>query len=61
MKGRQTIIKNLAYLGAAMSEGQGITGTEKAPQVIRESGVFDVLKNIFNVNVNDFGDVSVSQ
>ena len=44
-----------------MSEGQGITGTEKAPQVIRESGVFDVLKNIFNVNVNDFGDVSVSQ
>ena len=32
---RQTIVKKLAYLGAAIREGQPIGGVEKAPALLR--------------------------
>lgn len=35
MSARKTIVKNLAYLGAAISEGQPIGGVEKGPKLIR--------------------------
>ena len=35
MASRQTIVKKLAYLGAAISEGQPIGGVEKGPRLIR--------------------------
>ena len=44
MTHRQTIVKKLAYLGAAISEGQPIGGVEKGPRLIRESGAFNMIK-----------------
>ena len=35
MSSRQTVIKKLAYLGAAIREGQPIGGVEKGPQLVR--------------------------
>ena len=43
MTNRTTVIKKLAYLGAAISEGQPIGGVEKGPQLIRQSGAFKML------------------
>lgn len=44
MSVRQTIVKKLAYLGAAIREGQPIGGVEKGPKLIRESGVFKMMQ-----------------
>lgn len=59
MTNRQTIVKKLAYLGAAISEGQPIGGVEKGPKLIRESGAFNMLKNNFGAQVVDYGDIKV--
>lgn len=61
MASRQTIIKKLAYLGAAISEGQPIGGVEKGPELIRQSGAFNMIKNNFGAQVVDYGDIKVEK
>jgi hypothetical protein len=57
MTSKTTILKKLAYLGAAISEGQPIRGVEIGPSLIRNSGVFNLLKNNYGVDVVDYGDI----
>ena len=54
---KQTVINKLAFLGAAICEGQPIKGVEKAPTLIRESGAFSMIKNLYGADVVDYGDV----
>ena len=61
MTSRQTLVKKLAYLGAAISEGQPIGGVEKGPQLIRQSGAFNMIKNNFGAQVVDYGDIKVEK
>lgn len=56
---KATTSKSITYLGAAVHEGQSIKGVEKTPQILRDAGLFDSLKQKFNVDVNDIGDVSI--
>lgn len=44
MKIKKTLAKSLSFLGAAISEGQPVKGVETGPQLIRQSGLFDLLK-----------------
>ena len=59
MTTRQTIVKKLAYLGAAISEGQPIGGVEKGPRLIRESGAFNMIKQNYGAEVVDYGDIKL--
>ena len=56
---KQTVINKIAFLGAAICEGGKpfITGVEKAPTLIRESGSFNMIKNLYGADVVDYGDV----
>ena len=56
----KTILKTLSYVGAAINEGQPLKGVKKGPDVIRESGLFETLKNIYHVpNIKDYGNISI--
>lgn len=59
MSARQTIVKRLAYLGAAIREGQPIAGVQKGPKLIRESGVFKMMQKNYGTQVVDYGDVKL--
>lgn len=41
---KQTSLKTLGFLGAAIHHGQLVRGVEKGPSLIRGSGVFELLK-----------------
>lgn len=56
----KTVLKTLSYVGAAINEGQPLKGVKKGPDVIRESGLFETLKKIYQVpNIKDYGNVSI--
>ena len=57
MSVKRTVAKNISYLGAAIWEGQLKRGVDRGPQLLREAGLFDFLKQRHKVNVRDFGDV----
>jgi arginase family enzyme len=59
MASRQTLVKRLAYLGAAIREGQPIGGVEKGPELIRQSGLFSMLRKNYGAEVIDYGDVKL--
>lgn len=40
----KTVLKKLLFLGAAIREGQPLTGVEQGPDAIRQSGVFTKLR-----------------
>ena len=55
----RTVLKKLSYIGAAIHQGQPIKGVAKGPQVLRHSGLFEILKNVYGVDeIKDFGDIS---
>ena len=49
--------KVLAYLGAAVRSGQEIAGVETGPEALRNSGVFNLLRDHYKVDVKDYGDI----
>ena len=57
MKTKQTLVRSLSYLGAAICEGQTVKGVDRSPQLLRDAGLFGHLKNRFDVDVVDYGDV----
>ena len=59
MSSRQTIVKKLAYLGAAVAEGQLAKGVERGPDSLRQSGVFNMINKNFGGNVVDYGDIKI--
>lgn len=59
MQTRTTIIKKLAFLGAAVCEGQPITGVEKAPQLLRDVNTFQHLQKNYDTSIVDYGDISL--
>lgn len=59
MSAKQTTLKKLAYLGAAICEGQPITGVEKGPTLIRQAGTFSMLQKNYGVSVKDYGDIKL--
>jgi arginase len=61
MSVNQTVIKRLAYLGAAIHEGGIVKGVENGPRYIRESGVFDRIKKMYEAEVVDYGDVKAEK
>jgi arginase family enzyme len=59
MKIKQTTARSLAFLGAAINQGQTVKGVEHGPSLFRQAGLFQHLQNNFNVDVKDYGDVSL--
>jgi len=59
MKIKRTTAKTLSFLGAALSEGQLVKGVEKAPDIIRRSGIFNLLRNNYDVGVQDYGNITI--
>jgi arginase family enzyme len=56
----KTLLTSLSFLGAAIHEGQSLPGAHKGPSIIRNSGVFDTLKNIYHIHpITDYGDISI--
>jgi arginase len=61
MPAKKTIINTMAYLGAAISEGQGTPGTHLGPDAYRKAGLISGLKSKFNVNkITDYGNISMA-
>lgn len=60
MKVKQTLARSLSFLGAGICEGQTVKGVERSPQLLRDAGLFGHLKNRFDVDVVDYGDVNSS-
>ncbi len=57
---RKTTAQTLSFLGAVFSEGQPNNGVRYGPKLIRESGIFDILKENYNVTkIQDYGDISI--
>lgn len=54
-----TNIKKLAYLGAAISEGQVVRGVEAGPNLFRHAGLFHMLNKNYGVDVVDYGDIKI--
>lgn len=55
----KTNVKVLSYVGAAICEGQPLEGVKKGPQILRQSGLFDTLKNVYGLEkLKDHGDIS---
>ena len=48
-KMNRTIFKKLSYIGACINEGQTKKGVKLGPQTLRDSGLFNVLKNVYGV------------
>jgi arginase family enzyme len=59
MKTKITNIKKLAYLGAAISEGQAVRGVETGPNLLRGAGMFHMLNKNYGVDVVDYGDIKL--
>lgn len=57
MTSKITNIKKLAYLGAAISEGQLVRGVEEGPNLLRHAGLFQALNKNYGVDVVDYGDI----
>jgi hypothetical protein len=55
---KQTTLKTLGFLGAAIHQGQQVRGAELGPSLIRGSGVFNLLQANYGVGVKDLGDVA---
>lgn len=50
----------MAYLGAAISEGQPKRGVERAPDEYRRAGLFEGLKKKFPVKkITDYGNITL--
>lgn len=58
MSVKQTVLKTLGFLGAAINQGQLVKGVEKGPSLIRNSGVFNLLNKNYGVSIKDYGDIS---
>ena len=57
----QTILKTLSFIGAAVKEGQLRPGVSKTPSILRSSGLFENLQQIYGVTkIKDFGDIDIS-
>jgi len=56
-----TNIRKLAYLGAAISEGQAVRGVETGPSLIRRAGLFQMLQKAHGVGVADYGDIQLEE
>lgn len=57
---KKTIVNTMAYLGAAISEGQPKRGVERAPDEYRRVGLFDGLRKKYPINkINDYGNISL--
>ncbi len=57
---KKTIVNTMAYLGAAISEGQPKKGVERAPDEYRRAGLFEGLKKKFPIQkINDYGNISL--
>lgn len=57
---KKTIVNTMAYLGAAISEGQPKRGVERAPDEFRRAGLFDGLKKKYPINkINDYGNITL--
>lgn len=61
MKARKTLAKSLSYVGSALSIGQNIKGAELTPQLLREAGLFEALKNKHGVDVFDYNDITLTR
>jgi arginase family enzyme len=59
MKIKQTTARSLAFLGAAINQGQSVKGVERGPSLFREAGLFRHLENNYNIKVQDYGDISL--
>lgn len=46
---RKTLSNIVSYIGAAVSSGQGLDGVQNGSNAIRNSGVFNLLKNKYQV------------
>lgn len=58
---KKTAVKTMAYLGAAISEGQPKSGVQNSPDIYRKANLFSGLKHKFNLkNVNDYGNISLA-
>lgn len=51
--------RTLAFLGAAIREGQLAFGVEKGPMHLRNAGLFTYLNKKHNVQTVDYGDISI--
>ena len=58
---RKTLSTGINYIGAAIKEGQTLSGVDTAPDALRNSGLFDSLKKKFNVEVKDYGNISLKE
>ena len=54
---RKTLSNIVSYIGAAVSSGQGLDGVQNGSNAIRNSGVFNLLKNKYQVKIKDHGDI----
>lgn len=60
MKIKRISPSTLSFIGAAINQGQKITGVEKAPQLIRDSNMFNSLTKKFDLNnIKDYGDIGI--
>lgn len=60
MSNKKTVIKTMAYLGAAISQGQTHNGVAIAPDAYRKAELFQGLKTKFGLKkVNDYGNISI--
>jgi arginase family enzyme len=57
---KKTVVNSMAYLGAAISEGQPKRGVERAPDEYRRAGLFEGLKKKFPVKkITDYGNITL--
>ena len=61
MSAKKTTLKKLAYLGAAINEGQPLTGVQKGPDLIRQAGTFRMLQKNYGVQVVDYGNIQIEK
>lgn len=56
----KTILKTLSYVGAAINQGQPLKGVKKGPDIIRETGIFQTLKNVYKIKeIKDYGNINI--
>lgn len=55
---KRSIFKAVSYIGAAIREGQDLVGVEEAPDALRKAGLFEALRKKFEVEINDYGNIS---
>lgn len=55
---KKTVAKKMIYLGGAIWEGQDIKGVELTPDIFREASIFSVLRDKYQVESIDLGNIS---